>query len=187
MFSALRESILLILCLITSSTSNSTAYQVIQQVSGSVYAGEYGLYKIELTSTLALVLLSDRGDGDLYVSLSEDPPTFEVYDYASETCGAEIVILPFTGDTTQKFAIAGVYGHIRYNTTEYRLFLIKCDVDSEFLDTLKIANDPLLIDTVKKLQFSGKSPGKSNFWTTFGDWIVWLFINALELGVEIFL
>lgn len=186
MLSALRQSILqilLILCLII----NSTAYQLIQQVSGSVKAGEYSLYKIELTSTLALVLVSDQGDGDLYVSLSEDPPTFELYDYASETCGAEVVILPFTDETTKVFAIAGVYGHVRYDTTEYRLYLIKCDVDVEFLDTLKIANDPLLIDTIKKLQFSSKGPGESNFWTSMSEWIVWLLINGLELGVEIFL
>ena len=186
MFSGVRQTILrilLILCLII----NSTAYQVIQEVSGSVKAGEYSHYKIELTSTLALVLVSDQGDGDLYVSLSEEPPTFELYDYASETCGAEIVILPLTDETARVFAIGGVYGHVRYNTTEYRLYLIKCDVDVEFLDTLKIANDPSLIDTIKKLQFSGKAPGKSNFWTSFGEWIVWLLINGLELGVEVFL
>ena len=187
MFSALRQSILQILLILCLIIINSAGYQVIQQVSGSVKAEEYSRYKIELTSTLALVLISDRGDGDLYVSLSEDSPTFELYDYASETCGAEIVILPFTDETTQGFAIAGVYGHVRYNTTEYRLYLIKCDVDIDFLDTLKIANDPLLIDTIKKLQFSGKGQVKSNFWTSLGEWVVWLLVNVLELGVEVFL
>ena len=184
MFSALRQPILLIVCLIIIK---STAYQVTKEVSGSVKAGDYSLYKVELTSTIALVLVSDRGDADLYVSLSEEPPTFELYDYASETCGAEVVILPLKDISAPVLAIAGVYGHIRYNTTEYRLYLIKCDVDIEFLDTLKIANDPLLVNTIKKLQVSGEGPGEPHLWASLSEWVVWLLINALEFGVEVFL
>lgn len=166
----------------------SSSYQVVQEVSGSVEAGEYSLYNVELAHTMALVLVSDRGDGDLYVSLSEEHPTFESYDHSSHTCGTDVVILPVMDEGTPHVAKAGIYGHIRYNTTDYRLYLIKCDVDLEFLDTLKIANDPLFVNIVKKLQFSGQiSDGSSHFWSSLGDWIVWILVHILEFGVEVFL
>ena len=187
MFSTPRQlipRILLILCLIII---NSTAYQVIQEVSGSVGAGEYRLYNVELTSTLALVLISDQGDGDLYVSLSKEPPTFELYDFASQTCGAEIIILPLVDKRERSVAMAGVYGHIRYNTTQYHLHLISCEVDVEYLDTLQIANDPLLVNIVKKLQLSGPASDETHIWTSLRDWTLWLLIHGLEFGVEVFL
>lgn len=187
MFSAPRQSILRTLVIICLVIIRSSSYQVVQEVSGSVGAGEYSLYKVELTSPLALVLVSDRGDGDLYVSLSEEPPTFELYDYASQTCGADVVVLSVM-DETARIAKAGVYGHIRYNTTEYRLYLIKCEGDSEFTDVHKIANDPVLMNIIKRLQLSGKgSDESSHFWTSLGDWILWLLINILEFGMEVFL
>ena len=89
--------------------------------------------------------------------------------------------------TGQHFALVGVYGHIRFNTTEYHLYLIKCDVDIEFLDTLKIANDPELQKIVKKLQMNQISSKSSQFWTSLYDWVVWILVTSLELGVEIFL
>lgn len=190
MFTAQGQSILRILIVICLVIVNSTSYQVIQVVSGSVGAGEYSLYTVELTSTLALVLVTDRGDGDLYISLSEEPPTFELYDYASQTCGAEIVIVPVMDESTKHLAIAGVYGHVRYNTTDYRLYLISCDVDIEFLDALKIANDPLLLGMVEKLKYSLSLQAlddSSNFWKSLGEWIVWILVNGLEFGVEVFL
>ena len=187
MFIAPRQSILQLLFILCLIFIKSSSYQVVQEVSGSVAAGEYNLYKVELTSTLALVLISDRGDGDLYVSLSDEPPTFELYDFASQSCGAEIVILPVVERIAENFATVGVYGHIRFNTTDYHLYLIKCDVDVEFLDTLKISNDPVLQNIVKKLQFSKISNESSQFWMSLYDWIVWILITSLELGVEIFL
>ena len=187
MFGALRQSVLRILLTLCLIIINSTAYQVVQKVSGSVRAGEYRLYDLELTSTLALVLISDQGDGDLYVSLSKEPPTFELYDYASQTCGAEIIVLPLVDKTAQSIARAGVYGHIRYNTTQYHLHLISCEVDVEYIDTLQVANDPSLVAIVKKLQISGPDSDKPHIWTSLRDWTLWLLIHGLEFGVEVFL
>lgn len=191
MFTALRHSklhVLIILCLVV--IINSSSYQVIKEASGSVKAGEYNLYKVQRTSTLALALISDRGDVDLYVSLSEEPPTFELYDYASQTCGAEVVIIPEVNkaEASQHFAIVGVYGHIRYNTSQFRLYVIKCEVDLEFLDTLKVANDPMLVDIVRRMQPSQNSnESPHHFWSSLGEWVVWILINGLEFGVEVFL
>ena len=187
MLSAPSQLILWTLLIVCLMVIESSSYQVIQAVSGSVGAGEYSLYNVELAYTMALVLVSDQGDGDLYVSLSEEHPTFELYDHSSQTCGTDIVILPVMDEGTPLVAKAGVYGHIRYNTTEYRLYLIKCDVDLEFLDTLKIANDPLLVNTIKKLQFSGHISDGTHFWSSLGDWIVWIIVHILEFGVEVFL
>jgi len=53
--------LLQIVCLITKCSS----YHVVQEVSGTVEAGEYDHYKLEPASTLALVLVSDKGDADL--------------------------------------------------------------------------------------------------------------------------
>lgn len=185
MCTALKQSLLLV---IWTLIVRSSSYQVIQEVGGSVGAGEYSLYRVELTSTLALVLITDQGDGDLYVSLTDEPPTFELYDYASQTCGADIVILPNMDDAPKNAARAGVYGHIRYNTTEYRLYLIKYEIDLEFFDTLKIANDPLLLKIVKDLQSSGQASNKSpSFWSSLGEWIIWILLNGLEFGIEVFL
>ena len=160
------------------------SYRLVQEVSGTVEAGEYKSYKLEPTSTLALVLVSDRGDADLYVSLTSEPPTFEHYDFASQSCGLEVVVLP----DTKESAVSSVYGHIRYNTTMYRLFLIECprDMDMEYYDPLKIANDPALINLIKQLKI-GSSPNTENSWHSVGEWLLWFLGKCLELGVEIFL
>jgi len=170
--------LLQIVCLIIKCSS----YHVVQEVSGTVEAGEYSHYKLEPTSTLALVLVSDKGDADLYVSLSSEPPTFEQYDFASQSCGLEIVVIPEFKTST----IASVYGHIRYNTTEYRLFLIECLVEMEYYDPLKIANDPELCGLVKQLKIDSSSV-KDNFWLSLGEWLLWFLGQCLQLGVEIFL
>ena len=176
------------LAIISLIIIRSRSYQVVQEVTGSVGAGEYIVYNVELPSPLALVLVSDQGDGDLYVSLSEESPTFELYDYSSQTCGADVVVLPVVDEAGRNVAKASVYGHVRYNTTEYRLYLIKCDVDLDFFDMLQIANDPVLVNTINRLQFSKQiSDNSSHFWTSLGDWILWILINSLEFGVEVFL
>ena len=116
------------------------------------------------------------------MSLSSEPPTFEQYDFASQSCGLEIVVLPESKIST----VASIYGHIRYNTTEYRLFLIECLVDMEYHDPLKTANDPALYDIIKQFKI-GSSSMKENFWSSFGEWLLWFLGQCLQLGVEIFL
>ena len=180
MLSAQTQLVLLlqIVCLIIKCNS----YRLLQEVSGTVEAGEYSHYKLEPTSTLALVLVSHKGDADLYVSLSSEPPTFEQYDFASQSCGYEILVLPESKVST----IASVYGHIRYNNTEYRLFLVECLVDMEYYDPLKIANDPALFDMIRQLKINSTTM-KGSFWSSLGEWLLWFLAQCLQLGVEIFL
>ena len=93
-------------------------------LSEKVGAGEVRFYTVESRQPVIIALISDSGDADMYASSTSknSHPSPEDYDYTSASCGLDVIVLGTTKE--QSKMTIGVYGHVRYDETVYRLYVI---------------------------------------------------------------
>lgn len=149
---SLFKVLLLLLFLVTCHCKNRLAIHEI--IDGSVEAGNYTYYvlpvrssKYTLRVTITLNVLD--GDADLYISGKGNKPTFETenHDYQAASCGdVELVELPYSYSLENSPIVIGVYGHPRYQVSQYKLkvqgFLDPPDDFMKELTDYERLNDP---------------------------------------------
>jgi hypothetical protein len=97
------------------------AEYVLHTFNGEVGAGNYTYYKLTREGDLRLVLYTENGDSDLYISDKTLHPDFENYELQSVTCGDDELLIP----TSMKRPIGiGVYGHPSQDTSKYVMSLL---------------------------------------------------------------
>ncbi|XP_065219690.1 UPF0669 protein C6orf120 homolog [Planococcus citri] len=108
-------------------------------IKGHVEAGNITLFKIIDLQSLDISLSSKWGDADLYVSNSNQLPTYEPNSYIlhSATCGIDRV---HVHRRIKRPIYVSVYGHPSYKVSVYELSIIDRpstqddDIDFELLD-----------------------------------------------------
>ena len=93
-------------------------------LSDRIAAGEVRFYSVESRDPVIIALISDSGDADMYASLTKknSHPSPDDYDYTSASCGLDSMVLDTSKDRPRM--TVGVYGHVRYEETAYRLYVI---------------------------------------------------------------
>ncbi|XP_064622613.1 UPF0669 protein v1g209471-like [Lineus longissimus] len=97
------------------------AEYILHTFSGEIGAGNYTYYKLTREGDLRLLLSTETGDSDIYVSDKTLHPDFENYELQSVTCGDDEVLIP----TSMKRPIGiGVYGHPSHKESKYVMSLM---------------------------------------------------------------
>ena len=124
LYHSMPHYLLLLISLVLILVRNVTPFEVQNQLSGKVGAGDVRFYTVESKEPVIIALISDSGDADMYAVLTSrnSHPSPEDYDYASSSCGLDVVVLDMSKD--QSKMTVGVYGHVRYEETLYRLYVI---------------------------------------------------------------
>lgn len=89
-----------------------------QTLEGTVNAGNFTYYKLFVEGCVLVELDTLKGDSDLYISSSTMTPTWEDYEFKSDTCGYDNVVLE--SQVVRPVGI-GVYGHIHKHNSNFRL------------------------------------------------------------------
>lgn len=95
--------------------------QVIQTFTGEIGRGNYTYFTMRKEGEVTLILDSQQGDVDLYVSQYTLKPDFENYDLQSATCGRDIVTVP---KSFQRPIGIAVYGHVYARHSTYMLTVV---------------------------------------------------------------
>ena len=85
-----------------------------------IHPSNFSYFTFNSVGTYRFILISLRGDADLYVSTRHKHVNYSNYEYSSCTCGIdEIFIEPFV----KRPIYIGVYGHSQYQDIQYRLLI----------------------------------------------------------------
>lgn len=80
----------------------------------------YTYFTLNRPGTYRFILITLRGDADLYLSTRDKHVTYENYELSSCTCGIDEILV----DHRMKRPIyVGIYGYSRYQTSKYRLLV----------------------------------------------------------------
>ena len=204
---------LLVFLLFSLLSRPSFSYILLDKQTKSVRGGDIQHYTISYSQILILYLISDEGDADMYVSRSSvtETPNPDDYEYSSASTGRDVIAVPHYGESSLSL---GIHGHIRYDQSKYRLFLLVpskkdyeeyqiWETDPETgkpalvigMDTLWMANQPRLHRSLDKLANSSFAydgldddvdEGKSSqFFTALKDWVLWIAMILLKIIVEV--
>ena len=112
----------LFLCLVLLGAVKS--FEVRDKLSDKIGADESRFYTVESKEPVIIALISDSGDADMYAAPTSrnSHPSPDKYDYMSSSCGLDVVVLDTSRE--QPKMTVGVYGHVRYEETAYRLYVI---------------------------------------------------------------
>lgn len=100
-------------------------HYIIDEVAG----GSFKYYSLAYDGFIKIVLISEVGDTDLYVSQTTTKPTYELDHYClqSATCGEDIILIP---DSFKRPVSIGVYGHPSHENSKY-ILLVYQTTDTE--------------------------------------------------------
>ncbi|XP_017770875.1 PREDICTED: UPF0669 protein v1g209471-like [Nicrophorus vespilloides] len=92
---------------------------LIHQTEGTVDHDNYTYYSLHEEGALKIILETKNGDADLYISSSRRPQYYpESYDFASTTCGMDLVEVP---EDLRRPILVGVYGHPAHRRSAFTL------------------------------------------------------------------
>jgi hypothetical protein len=131
----LLATILIILC-VNESKAEYLLHSLKQQRVG---AGNYTYFKLSKEGSLQLVLYSEEGDADMYISESTLTPTSENYDVMSATCGVDVIEL--SAELKRPVGV-GIFGHPFYEVSVYTLE-VYADYDSSLPSHRPSASDQM--------------------------------------------
>ena len=175
-------------------------YELVDRISGSVSGGEANFFTLDSRRIIALCLISEKGDADLYVARSSltASPNSDLYENSATSTGTDLVVV-----LNQEAVTIGVHGHVRYDTSLYHLLVLTpnqeevrqhqvWEFDPEFMrdtliidiDPLWVANDPQLHATVHKLSHGEAVASQLGSVATALDWIFWFLLKLLQFGLE---
>jgi hypothetical protein len=120
---------------IDESKSHRAAYQHEQDLLANIYSPNrtyismhddrihptnFSYFTFNSPGTYRFILISSRGDADLYVSTRDKHVSYDNYEYSSCTCGIDEIFI----DSYVKLPIyIGIYGHSQYQISHYRLLI----------------------------------------------------------------
>ena len=168
------------------------------------------MYYTEAKSTGSMILLlcldSIEGDADLYVSHSHSRPDYEYHDMSSTSTGIDVLVV-----SSQSRVYMGIYGHVRHNSSLFNLYILSPSVEEikdhqvwEYnyetqndrlvidIDPLLLANDPGLHRTIEGMRdpysrHHGAAAGSNNWFRDAVEWVLWVLVKLIEIGVEVVL
>lgn len=116
--------LLLLISLVLVLVRNVTPFEVQNQLSDKIGGGDARFYTVDSKEPVIIALISDSGDADMYASSTSrnSRPSSDDYDYTSSSCGLDVVVMGMSKE--QSKMTVGVYGHVRYEETLYRLYVI---------------------------------------------------------------
>lgn len=109
----------LLLCSLLQAAASE---RVISSFTGSVGAGNYSYYTLHQKGTISLILETFLGDVDIYLSKTNERPTYADYDLESTTCGIDIITVPT--DFPRPLHVA-LFGYSTAVTSKYKLTAIE--------------------------------------------------------------
>ncbi len=134
---------------------------VIQTFYGEIGAGNLTYFTLKKDGDVTLILESEEGDADIYVSQDNLKPDFDDYDLKSTTCGEDVVTIP----SYYKRPIGiSVFGHVYAPLTKY---------------TMKVLMDYSGGEENERQYNESEEPEESLLWT--------LLVNILKIILEILL
>ena len=118
------HDLLLLINLMLILVRNVTPFEVQNQLSDKISAGDARFYTVESKEPVIIALISDIGDADMFASsMSRNSrPSPDDYDFTSSSCGLDVVVLDMSKERSKM--TVGVYGHVRYEETSYRVYVI---------------------------------------------------------------
>ncbi|XP_017761700.1 PREDICTED: UPF0669 protein v1g209471-like [Eufriesea mexicana] len=106
-------------------------HKLLHYATGEVVGGSYNYYSLADDCGIKIVLISETGDADLYVSQIITKPTYEPdqYCFQSATCAEDIVVIP---NSSKRPINIGVYGHPSYENSKYILVVFQItEIDND--------------------------------------------------------
>ncbi|XP_034943180.1 UPF0669 protein C6orf120 homolog [Chelonus insularis] len=126
---------------VTSSCTFAANEQLLHYVNDKVSSGSFKYYSLMYDGVIKIILLSKKGDADLYISQLTSKPTYEPDQYCiqSTTCGDDIILIP---QNFKRPVSIGVYGHPSHETSQYYLIVyhISLSADEDFDEQSHINN-----------------------------------------------
>lgn len=152
-----------------------------------IHPSNFSYFTFKNLGTYRFILISLRGDADLYISTRHKHVTYDNYEYSSCTCGIDEILI----DSYMKRPIyIGVYGYSQFQVSHYRLLIELVDstipLDETFFEQSK--NDKSYSNTHEqhasqidsqspRIIVEGEQKGLHLLWTV----LKWLFQIAIEL------
>jgi hypothetical protein len=132
---------------IDESKFNTASYQHEQDLLANIYApnrtyismhddrvhpSNFSYFTFNNLGTYRFILISLRGDADMYISTRNKHVSYDNYEYSSCTCGIDEILIDYY---MKRPIYIGIYGYSQYQISHYRLLI-------ELVDTT-IPNDEL--------------------------------------------
>ena len=199
-----------VLLVLFSFYSPSLPYVLLDSQTSTVNGGDVQHYTIRFDQVMIVCLISDIGDADMFASTVTNSPDSEDYEYSSTSTGIDIITVPYIRISSLSL---GIHGHVRYNKTKYRLYIIApskrdymdyqvWEIDPETnqsvliieIDPLWLTNEPRLCKMLNRLADGSTASiddelligiELSDFLSTFKDWLIWIFMILLKIIVEV--
>lgn len=113
--------------------SFALAYEdkLLHYITDEVAGSAYKYYSLSYDGFIKIILISDTGDADLYVSQITTKPTYDPDQNClqSITCGDDIILIP---DSFKRPVSIGVYGHPSHENSKYVLLVYQTS-DTEYV------------------------------------------------------
>lgn len=117
-----------------------------------IHPANFSYFTFNSPGTYRFILITLRGDADLYVSTRHKHVNYSNYEYSSCTCGIdELLIDPFV----KRPIYIGVYGHSQYQVSHYRLLI-------ELVDSSKSKDESPFRSSEEEPFFSDKHEGQTS-------------------------
>jgi hypothetical protein len=132
-----------------------------------IHPSNFSYFTFNNLGTYRFILISLRGDADLYISTRNKHVTYDNYEYSSCTCGIdEILIDPYL----KRPIYIGIYGYSQYQISHYRLLVELVDstipLDATFSEK---SNDDKTYSNTGEQQTSRSINQKTSQVTTGGE------------------
>jgi hypothetical protein len=127
-----------------SVTSLENNMRLVSKTTGQLGAGNFSHYSLTDRGTFKLVLVSEQGDADLYVSDKHARVDFSNYDYQSITYGEDYV---FVKDDMTRPVYISVYAHPYHYQTVFTLYQYEIDTrQRSHINEFTVFNDNAYFD-----------------------------------------
>ncbi|XP_053594042.1 UPF0669 protein C6orf120 homolog [Microplitis demolitor] len=146
--------------------------QLLHYVNDEVAGGSYKYYSLMYDGIIKILLVSQKGDTDLYVSQLINKPTYESDQYClqSTTCGDDIIFIP---QSFKRPVSIGVYGHPSHEISQYNLFVYHVALGAdEIVDEQSTINS---LETSVPKKITKKSFVLAFLWTLLDQFVQALF------------
>ena len=158
----------LVLLLAPQILGHVIGQHLLHSFGGSVGSENFTYYKLGREGAVTVVLLSVKGDADLYISDKTLLPNYENYELQSATCGEDRVDIP--ADFKRPVGIA-VYGH---PSSKHSKFKIEVYIENE--------SDKYTQPHQHHHKHRGTSPGKEEE----EESVLWaIFVSILKIILDI--
>lgn len=152
-----------------------------------IYPTNFSYFTFNSLGTYRFILISLRGDADLYISTRHKYVTYDNYDQSSCTCGIDEI---FIDHNMKRPIYIGIYGYSRYQISHYRLLVELIDTKPPTEEVFQESSDDHRSSSYARDQ-QGENKGTKGSTSTVtkdddGQHILWnIFLWLLNFLVEV--